>query len=137
MTHLTQDIYGAILPKHSIDYEIVRCQDDYDKKYLKYDSDKYCGYQNYNTIDLGKENFEILGTASPEEITFDFEEFVKESIEGSEYKYGGELHPKEYYWDYDSRIYYLESARESFLSLIESKGIILKPNEKLLILKKL
>lgn len=130
MTHLTQDIYGVVVPKASFDYTILST--------CIYFNIPFGNGIGFNKVEVeNTEDLRILGTASPEEITFDCEDFVEQSIEGTEYKYGGELHPKEYYWDYDCKSYSLESSNQSFLSIIESKGIILKPNDKLLILKKL
>lgn len=80
------------------------------------------GYREIAYFEQLEGDFKILGTATKDTIDFDCEPCV-ESIEVSEYKYGGELHPKDMFLDYTTNTYWLESYEESFRSLIESKGL--------------
>lgn len=83
-----------------------------------------CAYEPVRTVitELPEGNWEILGTCTKDHIDFDVQDLV-ESIEVAEYKYGGELHPKDLFLDYESKTYWLESYAESFRSLLSSNGL--------------
>lgn len=72
MMRLMKNIIAIEVPQEQIcdNYEIINGQDDYDTKYLHYPSNVYHGvYQNYDTYELGEDNYSIIGiTPSYDEI---------------------------------------------------------------------
>ncbi len=98
---ITDKILGVIVP---IDCDILECemwheQDDYNKMYLQYPSDKYLGYQNYSGITLGIGNFKIHGTCTLPSFDFDFE--VDESwVEKKKFNKGVFIEDTHLYRDY-------------------------------------
>lgn len=91
---------------------------------------------NYVAERLPFHKFEILGLFKEEEITFYVEDYIKESIDLPEYRYGGEMHPRETYWDYETNSYWLPDADESFKSLLLSNKVDIE-DKRLLIVKTL
>ena len=97
----------------------------------------YARFMDYGVrleLDLNY-TYKILGCVTPTEIDFDCETIV-ECIEVGEYKYGGELHPKDLFLDYETNTYWLESYDDSFRSLLSYNGIEIKEGYKLVILEK-
>lgn len=68
----------------------------------------------------------LIGTATLEGNTavtdFDVEKYLEPYTVIPEYKYGGEVHPKEMYWCYIDKEYVLETDSESFASLLRANG---------------
>lgn len=77
---------------------------------------------HYENIGFQQFDLKILGTVTKDIIDFDVEPYVKETIDLPEYKYGGEVHPKETYWDYEIKMYCgsIETADDSFRSLLSA-----------------
>jgi len=73
-------------------------------------------------------NFEILREVTDTETNIFKGDFIEceESIDIPEYKYGGELHPKEMFWDYEEKSFSLESSEQSFRSLLRFNEIYFK-----------
>ena len=75
------EILALRIPKQECDdFEIIRDQDNYDQKQLKYPSDTFQGLQNYSWINLPEGNWEIVGTISHDgKFGFDPTPFIPES----------------------------------------------------------
>jgi len=122
MTELISRLYGVVVPIDSKNFE-------------KTPRNTLCYKDSLNNIHQHKfvslQGMEILGTASEKEITFDCEPFVTSikvcypSSEGV---------TRKVFFDYQKKRHDFLKMENSFLSLIKSKGIELKPNEKLLVL---
>lgn len=101
----------------NFDVEIVNTN-----KWLQYSMP----YGKLSEIILEDCNLKILGTVTADTIDFEVEPYVKETIDLPEYKYGGEIHPKETYWDYEIKMYCgsIDGAEKSFRSLLTANDVL-------------
>lgn len=111
MTKITKilptDLIAVDIPKECDDYEIVRSQDNFNLRQLHYQSDFWNGLPNYDFINLGEYNFEILGEATADKVSFDVASYVRIK---------GELLPAE--------IWAVEKIYHSrFRNILQSKGL--------------
>lgn len=83
------------------------------------------GFYHTETGLFKMKGFKILGEVTEDEVDIFKGSFLdcENSIDIPEYRYGGELHPKEMFWDYEEKSFSLESSESSFRSLLQSKGI--------------
>jgi len=81
---------------------------------------------------------EILGIASEKEITFDCKNIIRGGIRNLRPGKNNEYVFKDYCSEFpdDLRSWVFPTIKDSFLSFVKSKDIELKPNEKLLVLRK-
>lgn len=103
---LNDTLYGVVVPKECDDYEILRSQDNFNLRQLHYQSDFWNGLPNYDRINLGESDFELLGEVMADSISKELKDFLK----------------YEYSW-----------CEDEFRSLLQSNGIyfenpIEKPN---------
>lgn len=129
MTHLTPNLIGIVVPKDAYDFQVINSVGTYLRYFTKENGITWKAKMIHTSESL---KFKIIGTASPEEITFDCEEYVESKISGKL------LANIKLFLIYGRRDKIWTINKEnSFLSLIESKGITLQENEKLLIIEKL
>lgn len=129
LTQITDKLYAVEVPLDAHDFERVGFN-------LLYS----CGGK-INRIETDF-IFTLVGTVTEDCIDFDCESYVKPSIDLPEYKYGGEIHPKETYWDYTTKSFWMDNSDDSFRSLVSYKGISFEQGSyaaetKLLIIEKL
>lgn len=138
ITQITETLYAIPVPTEAHSFTAHNAESNYRGK-TNYLSEIWCRKDNYSeriySID-DNVDIKIIGTVTQEEIDFDCEPHVKPSIDLPEYKYGGEIHPKETYWDYESKTFWMDCSDDSFRSLLSSKGIKPTKETKLLIIEK-
>ena len=114
MTELVPRLYGVVVPIDSKNFE-------------KTPRNTLCYKDSLNNIHQHKfvslQGMEILGTASEKEITFDCKPFILSDGDNM-------------FKHYENTFGWFFRPNHSFMSLIKSKGIVLKPNEKLLLTHK-
>lgn len=128
LTQITDKLYAVEVPLDAHDFERVGFN-------LVYNTDfPENGMVEFVEIDF---IFTLVGSVTKDCIDFDCEVYVKPSIDLPEYKYGGEIHPKETYWDYTMNSFWMDSSDDSFISLLSSKDISFDGDTKILIIEKL
>lgn len=130
MTQLTETIYAVTVPKDAKDFFIG------DLNILQFNSKNWRGnhYEDGRCIlvlPTPKDNwggFYILGTVTSESIDFD----VSGLVDSEKWPSGRE------YFNYEDGFYKTSefTASDSFRSLLSSKGVVLRENEKLIIIQK-
>lgn len=70
--------------------------------------------------------FEPLGTIDSKEISFDASEMVLYD-DFPDYQYGGEVHPKQLFWNYQDKRFEFESCDDSFRSALEVEIFFVNP----------
>lgn len=123
MKELGLKLYGIIVPEDSEDFEIEN--GDVRNAITERNQDRIYfvsnGKRNFVIVWSG---FKIIGTASEKKITFDAGNYV-ENVE---------IGYRVFYLMYTNKKV-TQYPNKSFMSLVKSKGIELKPNEKLLIIQ--
>lgn len=116
------NLIAVEVPKEGREFEILNLSKD--RTALHFIINKYGGYLGCFK-DVTNLDFEIIGEVTDTETNIFNGGFLEceESIDIPEYKYGGELHPKEMFWDYEEKSFSLESSENSFRSLLQSNGL--------------
>lgn len=122
MKELSPNLYGVIVPIDSVKFHFS----DNNHHRIYYNTGYPVGYLDYVFVVEPLIDFEILGTVSEKEITFD----------ASNHAENMEIGHREFYLMYTNKKV-TQYPYKSIMSLAKSKGIELKPNEKLLVIKKL
>lgn len=117
-------LYCVEVPKDAEDLQIITF---FDKNKAIMFVVNEPGYYETGFRPIGKEDLEILGTIDSEEISFDVEPYL-------------EIHRKHFgikvFKTYEGIVQGTDDKREAFCSLLQSHGIEIKQNTKLLILEK-
>ena len=115
-----------LLPTSLIEVEVPKDARDYqtkwigEKLYLLY----YYNSHAVNKVELGQDDFEILGEITADEITFDVEPYVEKT---KHYSWGGYGYAKteDVFINYtDIGLSIERTAKESFYSLLQSNGLL-------------
>lgn len=122
LVNLDNNTYGIAVSIEAKAFDIVK-GDLFYLAYLK----SYAGFGFVTHMkNLNSDNFEILGTASLSEITFDCEEVITKDAEDLGYPY---------YENREGKNAICFCVKQSFLSLLKSKGLMPTEETKILILK--
>lgn len=122
MTQLTDKLIAVLLPEDAYDFDLKI-------KFLKY---KFLENNQINILKdfkYSKNSYKILGTVTKDNIDFDCEKYVEKCLNSFSYiNYKSKNQPSVF-----------RTKKESFISLLNSKGLFLDKldNQKILILEKI
>lgn len=118
----TQEKFTKLLNTDIIAVEVPKTAESIIKKGSKICYYEHAGaYSNEKEIDLGFD-FEILGEATEDSISFDVEPYVSQNEFDIE-TYEGLLVGFTKFWDYENDGFYFHDKDESFRSLLQASGL--------------